>query len=437
MTREAELDHFDPKVRRQALSTLAALPAPAATSPANPVINLHFHTCFSYHTLGWSPSSVAWRAHKAGLAIAGIVDFDVLDGLDEFTEAGRSLGLKTCAGIETRVFYAELRDLEINSPGEPGIAYHLGLGLSSSSVPAEWQGFLTSLRTRAAARTCELVARVNAYLAPVELEYQRDVLPLTPKGNATERHVCLAYARKAQELFGDGSALAHYWAERLACEPDALDFPEGPILQQLIRAKTMKRGGAGYVQPDAGDFPRLEEMNAFVLACGGLPTYAWLDGTSEGEANLARLLELGQQTGVAAINLIPARNYTPGKQDRKLDNLRAVIAFAEEKGLPIAVGTEMNSPGQPFVDDFACAELAPFAPTFVKGAYIFYAHTVLEQRRGLGYLSPWARAVFTDVHAKNNFFAEVGRRFQPGCEEAFNALPSEPAPKDMLTLLPD
>ena len=34
-----------------------------------------------------------------------------------------------------------------------------------------------------------------------------------------------------------------------------MDFPEGGKLQNLIRAKTMKKGGVGYVQPGPTSFP--------------------------------------------------------------------------------------------------------------------------------------------------------------------------------------
>ena len=46
-------------------------------------------------------------------------------------------------------------------------------------------------------RNRAMLERVNAFLDPLALDYEQDVLPLTPKGNATERHLCLAYARKA------------------------------------------------------------------------------------------------------------------------------------------------------------------------------------------------------------------------------------------------
>ena len=89
------------------------------TAPANTGtdVNLHAHTFFSYNAYGYSPSKYAWLARKTGLAVAGIVDFDVLDALEEFLEAGRLVGLKTCVSLESRVFVPEFATRVINSPG--------------------------------------------------------------------------------------------------------------------------------------------------------------------------------------------------------------------------------------------------------------------------------------------------------------------------------
>ena len=80
------------------------------------------------------------------MAVAGVVDFDVLDALEEFLGAAKILGLKACAGLETRVFVPEFADKVINSPGEPGISYHMGVGFPSSQVPVAQEDFLVSLR---------------------------------------------------------------------------------------------------------------------------------------------------------------------------------------------------------------------------------------------------------------------------------------------------
>lgn len=419
---EQQLSAFQSAVRAEAL-TLLWRGARDSIPLAGQAINLHAHTFYSYNAYGYSPSKYAWLARRAGLSVAGIVDFDSLDGLTEFHEAGRLIGLKTTVSLETRVFVPEFASRVINSPGEPGIAYHMGVGFTK---PLN-HPFLAGARAASQRRIRDMIGRVNAFLAPVELDYERDVVPLTPNGNATERHLCEAYERKAAQLFPDGEARALWWADKLG-----RTAPEGAELQGLIRAKTMKQGGVGYVQPDGGSFPAMAEMNAFVLEAGAIPTYAWLDGTSAGETAIDELLDVAASTGTAAINIIPDRNYRPGVKDDKLRNLQRIVEIAERRGFPIVVGTEMNAPGNKFVDSFETAELKPLLPAFTRGAHIVYGHTVLQRWRGCGYLSDWARARFATVTTKNAFFEKLGSIVTPGNEQVLAALPPDPSPADIL-----
>ena len=416
---EEKLDSFDPAERKQALLSLCEKveSGKIALPKAGTDVNLHCHTFFSYNSYGHSPSKFAWLARKAGLAVAGVVDFDVLDGLEEFLEVGRMLGLKACAGLETRVFVPEFADKVINSPGEPGISYHMGVGFPRADLEAEQKEFLIGLGKTAQQRNRLLCEQVNEYLQPVELDYEKNVLPLTPAGNATERHLCLAYARKAKELFGDDRKLADFWSEKLGVDASSLELPEGIELLNKIRDKTMKRGSVGYMVPDKGSFPLMADTNRFVLAAGGIPTMTWLDGTSESERAIEELLEVAMSSGAAAINVIPDRNYEPGVKGEKLENLYQVVGLAEKLHLPVVVGTEMNSPGQKFVDDFNSRELSPLLRVFLKGAYIVYAHSVLQQRAGLGYTSDWAKKNFGSLAEKNEFFQKLGSSLEPQREE--------------------
>jgi len=433
---EAALDSFDRGVRDDALGRLIELAEEGKIelAPAGESVNIHCHTFFSFNTYGYSPTKFAWLARKSGLAVAGIADFDVLDGLEEFYSACGRLGLKGVVGIETRVFIPEFADKEINSPGEPGVSYHMGVGMPNARPEGEAGAFLRRLKETAQRRNVELMGRVNAYLSPVELDYEADVAPLTPAGNPTERHLCTAYARKARAMFASDEALAGYWQEKLglghgqdACDRShgqdargthgqdghataALGLPEGGKLLNMIRQKTMKQGGAGYVRPDAGAFPTVEEMNRFVLEAGGIATHTWLNGMSDGEQDIERLLEVVMSTGAEAINVIPDRNYAPGVKDEKLTNLYAVVELAERLDMPVVMGTEMNSPGQKFVDDFASAELRPLRGVFLKGARIVYGHTVLQRAAGMGYTSDWAKRHFRTRGEKNAFYAAVGER---------------------------
>ena len=446
---EAQLDSFDAAERRAALAALCDLvrsgriPMPAAAAAVG--VNLHAHTFFSYNAYGYSPSKFAWLARKAGLAAAGVVDFDVLDALEEFLEAGRLVGLKTCVSLESRVYVPEFAARVINSPGEPGISYHMGVGFTSAAT----HPFLERMRAAAQARTRDVLLRVNAFMRPLELDFEQDVLPLTPNGNPTERHLCEAFERKAARLFLEPAQRAAFWQEKLGDAP-----PAGAKLQNLIRAKTMKRGGPGYVQPGQGSFPLMADMNRFVLEAGAIPTLTWLDGTSEGEKCLDELFAVAAASGAAALNIIPDRNYTPGVKDQKLANLYQAVEMASQRQFPIIVGTEMNAPGNKFVDSFQTAELAPLLPVFLRGAHIVYAHSVLQRQAGLGYprllrplpghdsvlqpqaslgyLSPWAKKTFDTVAAKNDFFERLGRKLTPETEDRLRGLTPAATPEQVL-----
>ena len=416
MNSEDPCSHFDSNVRAEALRKEAA---ESDFPPPTSWVNAHAHTFYSFNYKGYSPSRFALEAKKAGLEMGGIVDFDVLDGLEEFWQASRLLDLKACVGIESRVFVPEFSDRVINSPGEPGISYHMGTGFTTTDIPTEAQTFLDGMRQTSEERNRAMVERVNAFLSPLELSYEQDVMPLVPKGNATERHLCLAYARKAASQYPEESALRDFWSDKLGVAPEDLkDVPDGRGMTDLIRAKTMKQGGAGYVQPDSGSFPKMAEMNEFVLQCGALPTMTWLDGCSAGEEAIEELLEVARSTGVAVFNIIPDRNYTPGIKDQKLLNLQKVVEICKDLNMPLLGGTEMNSPGQKFVDDFDSEELKPMHPYFLDGSRILHAHSTLQRLAGMGYLSPWAEDQFSDVAAKNEFFARFGEIFSPRGDEA-------------------
>ena len=195
---ERRLDDFDSAGRKESLDLLVEkVNAGEITFPqVTTDVNLHFHSFFSYNSNGYSPAKIAWLSRKHGLAVSAVIDFDVLDALDEFLNAAKILDLKACAGLETRVFVPEFSDKVINSPGEPGIAYHIGIGFPKANLEVRQKDFLLNLRKTAQKRNQDLMNRVNEYLKPVQLDYENDVLSLTPSGNSTERHICIAFARR-------------------------------------------------------------------------------------------------------------------------------------------------------------------------------------------------------------------------------------------------
>lgn len=433
---ECELDRLDRSSRDHSLAKLCS-EAPRLASTLPPSIqpgNLHAHTFHSFNCYGYSPARYALMARRHGMEVAGIVDFDVLDAMDEFHGAGRLLNLKTVVSLETRAYVPEFSTRVINSPGEPGVAYHMAVGFARLPVDLNSLRFLSDLRERSRQRNHVMVAKVNAFLNPVQVDYATDVTPLTPNGNATERHLVLAYARKAARMMGAEELLA-FWTIKLGAGLTSADLPETPKLLNLIRAKTMKQGGPGYVRPDASSFPAMADVNQFALACGAIPTVAWLDGTSAGEQAMDELCSVAARSGACALNIIPDRNFTPGVKDQKLQNLYDVMALAERLHWPVIAGTEMNSPGQKFVDDFDSAELRPLVPAFQRGARILYAHTALQRAAGIGYVSPWAERHLPRREDRNIFFESLGHILTPAMEGKLAGLDESRAPASITKLL--
>lgn len=418
---EDQLNDFASEARGSALVELArrvdtgkiSVPAP------KPEVNLHFHTFFSFNAHGWSPSRIAWEARKYGLMAAGLVDFDVLDGMEEFLAAGEVIGLRTTAALETRVLIPEYADKVISSPNEPGIGYYMAGGcFGEPAAGTESAATLQAMRDMARRRNMLVLDKVNDYLDSVRLDYDEDVLPLTPSGNVTERHMLAAYDVKADMTFGcDPETVSRFWAEKLGMEAQEAWklLANTPALHEKMRSKLMKYGGVGYVKPDSGSFPSLEDAITMMQGMGALPMATWLDGTNPGEEDSMAFLKLFLSKGCVAMNAIPDRNWNirnPEEKALKVKRLGEIVAAARELDMPICVGTEMNKLGLPFVDNFDAPELQPFIKDFMDGAYTLYGHTILARYANLGYLSPQSISAFgSDAAARNRFYLEAGKRY--------------------------
>jgi hypothetical protein len=410
-TLEKQLDSFDPQKRLEALKALIATgPAPAATGEN---VNMHIHTFFSYNAEGWSPSHVAWGCRQKGLYAAGIIDFDVIDGMDEFFHAGELLGLRTNVGVETRVFYREYADKEIDSPGEPGVHYIDAVGFTKHFPKGSPQAVtLAAYRQNAQDRNIALVGRINPHVPDIAVNYAKDVLPLVPTGSATERHIIAAYVNKSLQVF-TGDKLISYWADLLGTDKEkaAALLKDRPTMEDKVRSKLAKRGGFGYEQPSEKTFPLMEDFCSWVKSCDAIPMESWLDGTSAGEKDAKALLECSVAKGTQCFSIVPDRNWNikdPEQKALKVANLRKVVQLCDAMELPINIGTEMNKGGLPFVDDLAGPVLSEFKRSFIRGAQVMVGHATCARFADFAYVSDAAANEFKSGKARNDFFAAAG-----------------------------
>ncbi len=416
---EDRLLSFDADVRSDALRELAARAdsGEIAVPASKPEVNLHLHTFFSFNANRWSPSRIVWEAKKHGLSVVGGVDFDVLDGMDEFLASGEMLNVPATFAVETRVFMGEYADLVTNSPNEPGISYYMSAGCYRHPDAGSYSAqILKSMRDMAAKRNMQVMERVNAHLQTVQIDYGKDVLPLTPSGNATERHMLAAYDAKAREVYPGDAALAEFWAQGLGMSTyDAsVIVNDTPRFHERMRSALMKYGGVGYVKPESDSFPSLETVVEMTRGMGALPSPTWLDGVFPGESDTASLLEYHIAKGALTVNIVPDRNWNikdKSEREMKVANLGKLVEASRKLDLPIGAGTEMNKAGLKFVDDFSAPELQPFVQDLLDGAHFTWGHTVLGSLGSAGAGSEWCQAHFgNDRRKMNAFYTEVGRR---------------------------
>ncbi|HCU22308.1 MAG TPA: hypothetical protein DF698_05365, partial [Candidatus Atribacteria bacterium] len=295
------------------------------------------------------------------------------------------------------------------------VAYFMGNGFTRLPESDTKTGkTLRYLKETAQKRNRGVLKRVNSYLQLVTIDLRKDVLPLTPSGNPTERHLVMAYAIKADQIFSNRMEQVKFWSEKLDISPEKVEnfLNHKPDFYDFIRSKLMKYGGIGYVKPNVGDFPTLEQVTDMILDLGAIPSFSWLDGTRSGEKDPKELLDFCEAKGIETLFIVPDRNWDLPDQEEsrlKLAKLYEIVEEAKRRGFPIFVGTELNKFGQKFVDEFESPALTPLTPYFLRSAWMLWGHIIMEKSSQRGYTSEWAKKTFRDRKVKNQFYYQVGQ----------------------------
>jgi hypothetical protein len=306
------------------------------------MVNNHVHTSYSFSP--YSPCAAVYAARAEGLATCGVVDHDSMGGAREFIEAGKTAGIPTTVGVETRVSLAgtPFEARRTNNPDQIGCSYMVLHAVPHANIETV-QAFFAPLRERRNARNRKMVARINALYAEtgVSIDFESDVLPLSmyhDGGSVTERHLMLALAR---QLIATGNA----------------KIPKGAGAYEAMLAEydlvgTLKKECIPQVYVDATDeCPSLDAFVRFSNEVGGILAYAYLGDvtasvTGDKKAQtfeddyLDELFEAISDAGVRAVTYMPTRNT-----DGQIARLRALC---ERYGMMQISGEDINSPRQKF-----------------------------------------------------------------------------------------
>ena len=370
--------------------------------------NCHIHTNESFSVFR-SPSEAVWQAAREGLAVLGINDHYTVAGHEEFRQACKIAGIDAAFSMEAVGMdrAAEAAKLLLNDPDNPGRVYLCGKGITSippdSSVAAR---SLAGMRAALVRRNREMTVKVGQLFRDrldADGPTWEDVVSLTPRGNATERHVGKAALGRLREVAAARGVPVAELIERCcgAAPPAAAD---DAALQNFLRGKLLKAGAPCYVRETEDAFISSEDLRAMFLAFGAIPTYPVLGNpVTSGERDIEALLDRLEASGFYAIEVIPHRNTR--------ERLAEIVSAARRRWWPVFNGTEHNTPeARPLLDPYA---LDPeFEPWFRQSTALMLGHQAAVSRGEPGFVGENGRPSIPDARARFEYFSNLGTKQQ-------------------------
>ncbi|MBO4953990.1 MAG: PHP domain-containing protein [Clostridia bacterium] len=374
-------------------------------------VNNHIHTTYSFSP--YSPTLAATLAWENGLRTAGIMDHDSVSGAEEFIKAGEMLGIATTVGMECRVsmYDTPFSDRRINNPDQNGIAYVAMHGIPHDRLK-EVEEFIRPYLLHRHERNRQMVALLNRELVPldVELDYERDILPLSQAhegGSVTERHLLFAFAREVLcaspnvvSVLEDTLGLTLSDKQRALLSDKTNPYLEYDLLG-VLKSSLIERI---YV-PAFDECPPLDEWVAFCHHVGAIPAYAYLGDVGDSVTGdkktqkfeddyLDELVAYLKDAGVSAITYMPTRNTAP--------QLERIRALCKKHGLFEISGEDINSPRQSFQNPLVASP--PFAH-LVEATWALIGHEWHATQTGEGLFTKDTTALSERI----TFFADWAR----------------------------
>ena len=320
-------------------------------------INNHIHTTYSFSP--YSPTAAVYAARMEGLCTAGIIDHDSISGAEEFIEAAQIIGIPVTIGMEARISMdgTRLEGRRTNNPDQVGVSY-----MTIQSVPHDKINTLTEFfkpyQAARHARNRKMIAKINE-LVGVELDYDRDVLPLSEakdNGGVTERHLMYALAIELVKQVGKGEAMI----EKLTAlgmnlsdkQKALLSDTEYPFYEYDVLGM-LKGTFVPKIFIDATDeCPKLKDMVKLCADVDAYLCYAYLGDVGDSVTGdkkaqkfeddyLDDVFECLKEEGVKAVTYMPTRN-TPAQ----LERLRGLCDLY---GMFQISGEDINTPRQSFI----------------------------------------------------------------------------------------
>ena len=352
------LNLLNAPTKEERLANLATVLETTQFPPMVPeYINNHIHTTYSFSP--YSPTAAVYAARMEGLCTAGIIDHDSISGAREFLEAAQMIGIPVTIGMEARISMdgTRLEGRRTNNPDQVGVSYMTIQGVPHDKIDTLTE-FFKPYQAARHERNRKMIVRINE-LVGVELDYDRDVLPLSQaadNGGVTERHLMYALAIELVKQVGKGQGMIDK-LESLGMnlsekQKNMLLDTEYPFYEYDVLGM-LKGTFVPKIFIDATDeCPKLPDMVKLCREVNAYLCYAYLGDVGDSVTGdkkaqkfeddyLDDVFECLKEEGVKAVTYMPTRNTMP-----QLERLRGLC---DQYGMFQISGEDINSPRQIFV----------------------------------------------------------------------------------------
>jgi len=353
------LNQLNAPTKEERLANLKAILPQTTFPPMVPeYINNHIHTTYSFSP--YSPTAAVYAARMEGLCTAGIIDHDSISGAREFLEAAKIVGMPVTIGMECRVSMegTRLEGRRTNNPDQVGVSYMTIQGVPHDQID-RLTAFFRPYQQARHERNRKMTTKINGLLPGIDLDYDRDVLPLSlakENGGVTERHLMYALALKLEQQVGRGQAMV----DKL--ESMGLTLSDKQKVQMTDNAYPfyaydllgiLKSAFVPQIFIDATDeCPKLKDMVKLCADVDAYLCYAYLGDVGDSVTGdkkaqkfeddyLEDVFECLKEEGVKAVTYMPTRN-TPAQ----LERLRGLC---DSYGMFQISGEDINTPRQSFI----------------------------------------------------------------------------------------
>lgn len=322
-------------------------------------VNAHLHTPYSFSAFSDVKQALDMAASE-GVKVVGINDFYSMDGYREWKTGCAERALFPLFGIEFISLNAEdqAAGLRVNDPNNPGRTYISGKGLAYPVIlSGEEARQLADVKAESNAQVERMCAKLNEHLKAVGEEFTLDFAQIARElthGSIRERHLAkalrLAVERAATAGVSDAqakkasaselqAAAEHY--EKIFGQPAKSDVSNVAAIENEIRSRLLKAGGAAFVPEDPKAFLPMTTVQRIIEAAGGIPTYPFLADDAKGnftdfEGDLQKAADTLKKRGFRSVEFITTRNTTAV--------LEQYAGYLEDEGFIVSFGSEHNTP---------------------------------------------------------------------------------------------